>query len=68
MAGGRCLPLKAVVDEAVEKTDVEVVLVAQRTPNKATLTRGRDLSLDEVKCTADISLRMFFWAKLCVSD
>ena len=57
MAGGHCLPLKAVVDEAVEKTDIEVVLVAhdQRTPNKATLKRGRDLSLDEVKCTADIS-------------
>ena len=48
MAGGHCLPLKAVVDKAVEETEVEVVLVAHRTPNEATLTQERDLSLEEV--------------------
>jgi len=64
MAGGHCLPLKAVVDEAVEETEVEVVLVAHRTPNEATLTQERDLSLEEVKCTADVSLRMLSWAQM----
>ena len=50
MVGGRCVPLKAEVDVAVENTDVEVVLVAHRTPSEATMIPGRDLSLEEVKC------------------
>ena len=53
MVGGRCLPLKTTVDSAVEDTAVEVVLVAARTQTKVTMTPGRDLSLDEVKCVSD---------------
>ena len=53
MVGGQRLPLKAIVDSAVEDTAVEVVLVAARTQTDVTMIPGRDLSLDEVKHVSD---------------
>jgi len=47
LRGGKKIPLKATVDEAVEGLDmVETVLVAQRTDAKTTMKPGRDLWLE----------------------
>ena len=48
VVGGLSLPLKTIVDSAVEHTAVEVVLVAKRTGKEVTMIPKRDLSLEEV--------------------
>jgi len=48
LRGGRKIPLKAIVDRAIEGMDrVETVLVARRTDAAVPMRQGRDLWLDE---------------------
>lgn len=45
LRGGKAIPLKATVDQALETTNVTTVLVAQRTPTKVPMHEGRDFDL-----------------------
>jgi acetyl-CoA synthetase len=50
MRGGKKIPLKRIVDQAVEgMSSVETVLVARRTETEVPMEPGRDLWLDEEK-------------------
>ncbi|MFD2035854.1 acetate--CoA ligase [Belliella marina] len=46
--GGKKIPVKAVVDEALEKSSVETVIVYQRTEQDVTMKEGRDYWWHEV--------------------
>ncbi|MBT1445800.1 acetate--CoA ligase [Shewanella sp. JM162201] len=56
LRGGRKIPLKANIDEALSRPDVttvETVLVLKRTGGKVSWTEGRDLWWDDVVAAAD---------------
>lgn len=51
--GGKIIPLKAIVDEALEQAhSVEKVIVVQRTPDLCSMVAGRDLWYEEEMETA----------------
>ncbi|MEE2886417.1 MAG: AMP-binding protein, partial [Planctomycetota bacterium] len=45
LRGGKTIPLKATVDQAVENTNVATVLVSRRTATEVPMTAGRDFDL-----------------------
>jgi acetyl-CoA synthetase len=54
LRGGRVIPLKKIVDEAVSGLDfVETVLVARRTDEDVAMSSGRDVWLDPACAAAD---------------
>lgn len=50
---GKLLPLKSVVDLALEGTDVEKVIIVKRTKETITLVDGRDLLYSDIVAAAD---------------
>lgn len=46
--GNKTIPVKAIVDEAMEKSSVETVIVYQRTKQEVTMKEGRDFWWHEV--------------------